>query len=160
MILATGCRVPPLPDLSGMKLDRFQIHSETVCPSIRADFGAQEWVMARHAPPHVDFVDLPRFLLTLSCVDGWSFGDALDSRRLHRSGVVVPTGTLFVVDIRECHWLIPRDMSPPADDAVWFGLQWYCNTPSELKRRSRELVDRLGGSWKESDDTRYRRIKP
>lgn len=160
MILATGLRVPPQPDLSGMKLDRFQIHSETVCPSIRAEYGAQEWVMARHAPPHMDYADLPRFLLTLSCTDGWSFGDALWSRRTKRSGADVPAGTLFVVDIRECHWLVPRDIKPMPDDAVWCGLQWFCNTGRELTRRSRELVDRIGGTWAELTDARYRRIKP
>lgn len=160
MILATNCRLPELDTAPPSKLNRFEIEA---CSAMKNDLGADEWVFTKHAPPHTDPESMGLYLLTLSCVSGWFFGDARHSRRLKSSGVDVPAGTLFVVDMRECHWLCPTDPPPLSfkPPEVWVGLQWFCKDYRALRNKARSVRSKLGGQWEHlalERDTRYRRI--
>lgn len=161
MILATGCEPIAPPDRQGMGI--FDIEVETPrFEGARAELRADEWIFAHTAAlPHVDnpsYFGGCRFFLTLSCVNGWIFGDARDSHRNWSPGRPVDAGTLFVVDLESAHWLFRESASRLAD--VWAGLQWRCKDLRALRRRARDVVAKLGGVWEESSDVRYRRIKP
>lgn len=160
MILATNCRLPELDTAPPSKLARFEIEA---CSAMKNELGADEWVFTKHAPPHTDPESMGLFLLTLSCVSGWFFGDARHSRRLKSSGVEVPAGALFVVDMRECHWLCPTEPPPLSfkPPEVWVGLQWFCKDYRALRDKARAVRSKLGGQWEHLQlerDTRYRRI--
>ncbi len=159
MIIATGCEPIAPPKRDGLAM--FAIEVDTPRFDGADELKPDEWIYAHTAAlPHVD--DQRhfgcRFFLTLSCVSGWIFGDALDGHRNWISGRPVDAGTLFVVDLDEPHWLFRATASRLAD--VWAGLQWRCKDSRALKRRARDVVSKLGGTWEESDDVRYRRIKP
>ncbi len=163
MILATGCEPIAPPKRDGLSM--FDIEVDTPRFDGADELKPDEWIYAHTAAlPHVD--DQRhfgcRFFLTLSCVSGWIFGDARDSHRNWSPGRPVQAGTLFVVDLGSVHWLFTANMgvlSFPRPD-LWAGLQWRCKDLRALKRRARDVVAKLGGTWEESDDARYRRIKP
>lgn len=43
---------------------------------------------------------------------------------------------------------------------VWVGLQWRCKDARALKRQARRVVGLLGGVWDETEDRRYRKVRP
>ncbi len=163
MILATGCEPIAPPKCDGMEM--FGIGVCTPRFDGADELKPDEWIYVHTAAlPHVDNprnFDC-RFFLTLSCVSGWVFGDARDSHRTWSPGRPVPAGTLFVVDLESAHWLFPADtglLSFRRLD-VWAGLQWRCKDLRALRRTARRVVGQLGGTWLESDDSRYLGIKP
>lgn len=164
MILATGCEPIAPPKRDGLAM--FDIGVCTPRFDGADELKPDEWIYVHTAAlPHVDnprYFDGCRFFLTLSCVSGWIFGDARDSYRNWSSGRPVDAGTLFVVDLEEPHWLFPADTGSLSFRAVdvWAGFQWQCKDLRALKRTARRVVGQLGGTWMESDDVRYRRIKP
>lgn len=163
MILATGCEPIAPPERKGMGM--FDIEVETPrFEGARAELRADEWIFAHTAAlPHVDNprnFDC-RFFLTLSCVNGWWFGDAAWSHRNWSPGRPVDAGTLFVVDLESAHWLYPEEARPLTfrKSDVWAGLQWRCKDARALKRTARRVVGQLGGLWFETDDPRYRKVR-
>lgn len=121
-------------------------------------FGADCWIMCRGAYPHEDRAGYGHpFLVTLSLTDGSSFGDIRQARaQWNTQAYPVPRGTLFVVDPRVAHWL----MGSGTEDAVpWVGVQWEFPRRTAA-RRTRELVERLGGAWIPAGSSRYRSWRP
>jgi hypothetical protein len=141
------------------QLGRFEIDAYGVGSELRHTMrNADEWIFVHTAAlPHTDeriHFGGDRFFLTLSCVDGWRFGDAKFCAKHFTDGKPVPAGTLFAVDLDQPHWLSPNFPTPA--DPVWVGMQWRCRDRRKLFAKVRELVDAFGGVLLPNADSRYR----
>lgn len=140
-------------------MSRWQIDTAGLGHELRHTMrNADEWIFVHtgafpHTDDRSDFGG-DRFFLTLSCVDGWRFGDAKFCVKHFTDGQPVLAGTLFAVDLDQPHWLSPG-MPVPADP-VWVGMQWRCRDRRKLFAKVRELVDAFGGELLTNTDPRYR----
>lgn len=156
-VLATIKPMLPKPPLH--RFDRFEIDTAGVGHELRHTMrNAEEWIFVHTAAlPHTDKrsdFGGDRFFLTLSCVDGWWFGDAKYCAKQFKEGQPVPAGTLFAVDLDQPHWLSPTFPMPA--DPMWVGMQWRCRDRRKLFAKVRELVDAFGGALLPNEDSRYR----
>lgn len=111
---------------------------------------SSDWISCCYAFPHRDPDWKDEVFLTLSVVSEHQAGDALTADTL----IAVPRGVLFVVDPLVAHWLAPKTCGQTKDAPPWVGLQWEVPR-TEAMQRARDLVQRRGGRWLPTTDTRY-----
>lgn len=118
-------------------------------------FGADCWIACCYAMPHVDPAWRDKVFLTLSVLGDKTHvvGDA----KSEEPDNVVSIGRLFVVQPLVAHWIFARDSWEDTATKPWAGLQWEVPR-RHAKRKAREIVAKLGGTWRDSAyiDKRYR----